>query len=1335
MRSISEKISLLPVSNGSRYYKPFTTKIAIIADKDVFDFYEHSAQITYITPSNWQLSVGKVDILLITTAKQGLNGEWLGIRNPQNEKRILLSQVITGYRTHGAKVVFYSKEYNGDYKAFLELAKLCDYIFTAAAKRVKDYQTACEHDRVYPLRFGVNPNRHNPVGFKNDAKIPGVVFSGSWNKQFIEQMSDIEMISAGIVEANQKLNIAEDYFLLQNANYYFTDRHFKHIFDVEKEDLSAIHKLFDWALNINASTYKHLFSDYVYALQASGNVVISNYNTGINNLFPHVFIVTGKEEVGNIMSSFDEEELYEQQILGIRKVMTNDTNYQRMYEMLKAINTEVEEQVRTVAVIVEDDNANIQKQFLEQSYPHKELLQAAEISDDIINEYDFITYFNDESNYGTYYLEDMLNAFKYTDVDFVTKKAYFLNGKLQAGVEHDYVRGYEEKARTVFSTRKFTTLSDLDIKEGLGYAVDHFEFSVGKYEKFVPTKQSYKLSVIIPVFNNGECLRHKAFNSLRRSTMFHEMEIVIVDDGSSDQLTLSTIKRLAQKYDNVKTYFYPVGGSGSASRPRNKGVRLSTTDYIAYLDPDDEMINDGFTTLYKEIISSDYCMVIGNGIAATNTRVYVIDQYMQGKKANNGADIIIDPHRFLVKTNLKPMHIMSLVVKKEVILKNNLTMIEGAFGEDTLFYHEIVLNAKRIKLVNKLNFLYYRTIENSATNKISTVLFEKYLLREQEAKKKYTEYGILDDYLTRRYERFFLTWYFPKLRQTLVEDLVAAIKVVKAMIDLHASYYELKDEDMIRFYKLAKKEDYKKLREFFASYTSIKSTNSYPITNINEADEKLAARQQLQVFKEKVNASFLLDIEEKIRELPSSNGSRYYEPFKVKIAIIADEYIYEHCKDTAQFIYVTPDNYKDNVGKVDVFLITNAHKGLAGEWKGMEDPKSLQRSALKRMITEYRKAGAKVIYCATSESPNGKMLEGIGKKCDYIFTTSAEKVAAYKKKCKTDKVYVLKWGVNPLIHNPIGCRQFGKYSRVIFAKSRLDAYPKMTVEERKPFDGVIVSDYDLTIVKQDVEVLRQELELKSSEDFFPDQYRFYMLDKVKGEALLKMYKLYDWAICVNKADSQTIAHGVYEMQAMGNLVFSNDSAMVRNMFPGVFVIEDEIQVQEIMERFTEEELYQRKMMGVRRVMSRDTVYHHLCKLLCTVGLDVELPVKKVAVVVEEVSEKMQVMFYMQSYPDKELVLVQDLGDEVLGEFDFIAYFREDAVYGACYLEDMINAFKYVDVGFVTKMSGVEHEFVAGFEDKWKTVFSTRDLRSLSELGDVVGVGYAVDRFEVEMLRC
>ena len=68
------------------------------------------------------------------------------------------------------------------------------------------------------------------------------------------------------------------------------------------------------------------------------------------------------------------------------------------------------------------------------------------------------------------------------------------------------------------------------------------------------------------------------------------MEILLIDDGSTDEETINTISDIKNKYTNVRTYSFTDGGSGTASRPRNKGIELATAKYVTYLDPDNEAI-------------------------------------------------------------------------------------------------------------------------------------------------------------------------------------------------------------------------------------------------------------------------------------------------------------------------------------------------------------------------------------------------------------------------------------------------------------------------------------------------------------------------------------------------------------------------------------------------------------------------------------------------------------------------------------------------------------------------------------------------------------------------
>src|SRR5699024_8472272 len=48
----------------------------------------------------------------------------------------------------------------------------------------------------------------------------------------------------------------------------------------------------------------------------------------------------------------------------------------------------------------------------------------------------------------------------------------------------------------------------------------------------------FKLSIIVPIHNNGKYLKYKCFRSLKSLSRFNEFEIIFIDDGSDDPETL-----------------------------------------------------------------------------------------------------------------------------------------------------------------------------------------------------------------------------------------------------------------------------------------------------------------------------------------------------------------------------------------------------------------------------------------------------------------------------------------------------------------------------------------------------------------------------------------------------------------------------------------------------------------------------------------------------------------------------------------------------------------------------------------------------------------------------
>jgi glycosyltransferase involved in cell wall biosynthesis len=89
-----------------------------------------------------------------------------------------------------------------------------------------------------------------------------------------------------------------------------------------------------------------------------------------------------------------------------------------------------------------------------------------------------------------------------------------------------------------------------------------------------------KVSVIIPCYNHGQYL-DEAVDSIVHQT-FQDFEVIVVNDGSTDELTIEKLKH----YDKPKTMVLHITNQGLAAA-RNNGIRKAQGEYILPLDADD----------------------------------------------------------------------------------------------------------------------------------------------------------------------------------------------------------------------------------------------------------------------------------------------------------------------------------------------------------------------------------------------------------------------------------------------------------------------------------------------------------------------------------------------------------------------------------------------------------------------------------------------------------------------------------------------------------------------------------------------------------------------------
>ncbi len=100
------------------------------------------------------------------------------------------------------------------------------------------------------------------------------------------------------------------------------------------------------------------------------------------------------------------------------------------------------------------------------------------------------------------------------------------------------------------------------------------------------------ISVVIPTFNRKELLR-RALQSVYSQT--HQPDhVIVVDDGSTDHSDAMVASEFPDTQFIIQTH-------GGVSKARNCGVEASKTDWIAFLDSDDEWLVHKLERQYEYI--------------------------------------------------------------------------------------------------------------------------------------------------------------------------------------------------------------------------------------------------------------------------------------------------------------------------------------------------------------------------------------------------------------------------------------------------------------------------------------------------------------------------------------------------------------------------------------------------------------------------------------------------------------------------------------------------------------------------------------------------------------
>ena len=814
-------LSGMPSSNGSKYFEQSKLRIAIISDEFFFNSIKDSANFIYLTKSNWSEVFGEgIDVFFFETAWHGIGDEWNQFAWPgANNCKDILDKILLVCRNKEIPSIFFSKEDPPDFYTFLELAKKFDVVFTSAVECIEYYKKALNHNRVYASSFCINPVYNNPIGMHRTKQSEEVLFAGAWYKAFPERCADQRIMFDGVLKSHTTSAFFIDRFFTEKNDSEFPREYHKYVYPgVSHSELQKLHKRIRWAINLNSIRDSYsMFANRTFELLANGNLIISNYSLGVNELLPTIFTINSSEEVVNILDKTSEKDKYNIQMAGIRTVLDKHTCFHRINEYLKPVNLDRPISVHEVLVVIEDEINK--KDFSRQTYARKSFCYKEELTNEKLSKYKMIAWFGKNYRYEPFYLEDMINVFKYTTCSFVTKHSFvdkYLN-IIQEGIEHDYTNEFNGKFCSVCWISDYDRNLLLDINNNsskkikhqqLGYASDRLNIYKRECRELNGERNDYKISLVIPLHNNANRFVLKGFESIKRSSLFEEIEILLINDAS-DFYNTGILENIAEKFNNVKLINLPSPASGSASRPRNVGMSLSQAPYIAFMDPDDELINDGLHILYEKIIETKTKVCFGNSWLLKR-EPYLWNPYRVYYKLAR-ADVLEKGFKdYIAKAEFMTPGISGILFDKDLCAKlEDKPFVDGAFAEDTFFMWKLMCLEVPMSMVNLPVYNYFAGMAGTVTNICGSSFFYRSALVIEPMKKWLEDNNLLDSYVNVRLEGYIEGWLFNKLKHVDPEDCECACNYVMDVIKVFYGNYKIKSKTVNTFIEFCQAKDYK----------------------------------------------------------------------------------------------------------------------------------------------------------------------------------------------------------------------------------------------------------------------------------------------------------------------------------------------------------------------------------------------------------------------------------------------------------------------------------------------------------------------------------------------
>ena len=229
------------------------------------------------------------------------------------------------------------------------------------------------------------------------------------------------------------------------------------------------------------------------------------------------------------------------------------------------------------------------------------------------------------------------------------------------------------------------------------------------------------VSIVIPIYNVKRVLHHCVDSILAQT--FREFELILVDDGSSDESGL-VCNVYAKQYSCIQVIHTKNRGVSAA---RNMGIEYAKGDYICFIDSDDYIDSTFLESLiqlkniYPEYDNIWCCFQTLNQYSGEVSQTNCI--------ATGRESVMFDTSQIMtLHENWLDAGPVCKLYSRKIIIENNVRFDTSlSLGEDLLFNFEYLDKTNgRIAVLNKALYSYVQLNEDSLSSKYYSNLFDIY---------------------------------------------------------------------------------------------------------------------------------------------------------------------------------------------------------------------------------------------------------------------------------------------------------------------------------------------------------------------------------------------------------------------------------------------------------------------------------------------------------------------------------------------------------------------------------------------------------------------------------